>query len=113
MVHRERFFFRVADVACGYDKQAIGKTDQTKNFTTHSITYAEGSVFYLFTDGFADQFGGPKGKKFKYKPMFDLLQNISQNPIAEQSKRIVSAFFKWKGELEQVDDVCIIGIKLP
>lgn len=95
------------------DKQAIGKTDQTKNFTTHSITYAEGSVFYLFTDGFADQFGGPKGKKFKYKPMFDLLQNISQNPIAEQSKRIVSAFFKWKGELEQVDDVCIIGIKLP
>jgi serine phosphatase RsbU (regulator of sigma subunit) len=95
------------------DKQAIGKTDQTKNFTTHSINYSKGSVFYLFTDGFADQFGGPKGKKFKYKPMFDLLQNISQNPIAEQSKSIVSTFFKWKGELEQVDDVCIIGLQLP
>ncbi|MCU0361641.1 MAG: SpoIIE family protein phosphatase, partial [Bacteroidia bacterium] len=83
------------------DKQAIGKTDHTKNFTTHSINYSEGSVFYLFTDGFADQFGGPKGKKFKYKPMFDLLQTICQNPIAEQSKSIVSTFFKWKGELEQ------------
>ncbi len=95
------------------DKQAIGKTDQTKNFTTHQLPYAKGSVFYLFTDGFADQFGGPKGKKFKYKPLFDLLQNISQTPLAAQSERIVAEFFNWKGELEQVDDVCIIGIKLP
>lgn len=94
------------------DKQAIGKTDQTKKFTTHKLNYTKGSVFYLFTDGFADQFGGPKGKKFKYKPMFELLQAISQNTMPEQSGRIVSTFFKWKGELEQVDDVCIIGIKL-
>ena len=76
------------------------------------IEYKESTTFYLFTDGFADQFGGPNGKKFKYKQFSDLLvknNNLSQN---QQADIINKAFSDWKGDLEQVDDVCVIGIKL-
>ena len=94
------------------DKQPIGKSDYPKPFTTHQIEYKESTTFYLFTDGFADQFGGPNGKKFKYKQFSDLLvknNNLSQN---QQADIINKAFSDWKGDLEQVDDVCVIGIKL-
>ena len=70
------------------------------------------SIFYLFTDGYADQFGGPKGKKFKYKPLEDLLlQNVSLS-LEAQKEKLNTCFEAWKGNLEQVDDVCIIGITL-
>ena len=94
------------------DKQPIGKSDYPKPFTTHQIEYRENMTFYLFTDGLADQFGGPNGKKFKYKQFSDLLvknNNLSQN---QQAEIINKAFSDWKGDLEQVDDVCVIGIKL-
>jgi serine phosphatase RsbU (regulator of sigma subunit) len=94
------------------DKQPIGKSDHPKPFTTHQIEYKENSTFYLFTDGLADQFGGPNGKKFKYKQFSDLLlknNNLSPN---QQADLINQAFSEWKGDLEQVDDVCVIGVKL-
>ena len=94
------------------DKQPIGKTDFPKPFTTHEIEYKENTTYYLFTDGLADQFGGPNGKKFKYKQFSDLLiknNNLSQK---QQADIINKAFSDWKGDLEQVDDVCVIGIKL-
>ncbi len=94
------------------DKQPIGKTDYSKPFTTHQIEYKEDTSFYLFTDGFADQFGGPNGKKFKYKQFSDLLiknNNLSQS---QQADIINKSFLDWKGDLEQVDDVCVIGIKI-
>ena len=94
------------------DKQAIGKTDQPQPFTTHDIPYKKDSIFYLFTDGFADQFGGPKGKKFKYKQFSDLLLEHNTLHINEQSDIINKAFNHWKGDLEQVDDVCVIGLRL-
>jgi len=94
------------------DKQPIGKTDKVNPFTTHEIEYKENTTFYLFTDGFADQFGGPNGKKFKYKPFAEILvQNVNKNP-SEQSAILAEKFEAWKGELEQVDDVCIIGVKI-
>ncbi|MCD6069229.1 MAG: protein serine/threonine phosphatase [Bacteroidetes bacterium] len=94
------------------DKQPIGKADSTKPYTTQHIEYKEGSVFYLFTDGFADQFGGPVGKKFKYKPFAELLLKNSHLAMQEQAGIIEKAFTDWKGSLEQVDDVCVIGIRL-
>ncbi|MEO6302196.1 MAG: tetratricopeptide repeat protein [Bacteroidia bacterium] len=94
------------------DKQPIGKTENPKPFTTHAIKYTQGSVFYLFTDGFADQFGGPQGKKFKYKTFSELLLKNSGLKMEEQFKIIESTFNNWKGNLEQVDDVCVIGIKI-
>ena len=94
------------------DKQPIGKTEYPKSFTTHQIEYQVGDVFYLFTDGFADQFGGPNGKKFKYKQFSDLLLKHKDLSQLEQSNIINTVFTKWKGDLEQVDDVCVIGIKI-
>jgi len=94
------------------NKQSIGKTENAVAFTTHEIEYKEGLQFYLFTDGFADQFGGEKGKKFKYKQLSQLLFSKHHLPLSEQSKFLDDEFTKWKGNLEQVDDVCIIGIKI-
>jgi serine phosphatase RsbU (regulator of sigma subunit) len=94
------------------DKQAIGKTDYPKPFTTHSIEYQENTTFYLFTDGFADQFGGPNGKKFKYKPFGEVLLNMHSLTMKEQSALLHKTFSTWKGDLEQVDDLCVIGIRI-
>ena len=94
------------------DKQPIGKSDHAQPFTTHQIEYKEGSLFYLFTDGMADQFGGPKGKKYKYNQMKELLLSLQNKSMSEQAKSINASFNNWKGSLEQVDDVCIIGVKL-
>ncbi|MBK6521557.1 MAG: SpoIIE family protein phosphatase [Sphingobacteriaceae bacterium] len=71
----------------------------------------EGDTLYLYTDGFADQFGGPKGKKFKYNELNKILVTIANLPLAEQRRILESTFNNWKGDLEQVDDVLIVGIK--
>ena len=96
------------------NKQPIGKSDNPKPFTTHtvSILNTRYSYLFLFTDGFADQFGGPKGKKFKYSNLQKLLlENCNEAPKTINEK-LETAFQSWKGELEQIDDVCIIGIKI-
>jgi tetratricopeptide (TPR) repeat protein len=94
------------------NKQPIGKTDNPTPFTTHNIDYRENTTFYLFTDGLADQFGGPKGKKFKYKQFSDLLVEHNGKAPAEISAIIDQKFEEWRGPLEQVDDVCVIGVRL-
>jgi serine phosphatase RsbU (regulator of sigma subunit) len=95
------------------DKQPIGKTDNPKPFTTHSLSFlSPGSSIFLFTDGYADQFGGPKGKKFKYSTLSNLLLEIHTENPQNQFIRLTEEFELWKGNLEQVDDVCIIGIRL-
>ncbi|HEY1039615.1 MAG TPA: tetratricopeptide repeat protein [Bacteroidia bacterium] len=94
------------------DKQPIGKSDHPKPFTSHEISYEKGYVFYLFTDGYADQFGGPKGKKFKYKQLADTFLHIHTESMNHQKSFLENTFESWKGDLEQVDDVCIIGIRL-
>lgn len=94
------------------DKQPIGNADLPKPFTTHYIEYKKGISFYLFTDGFADQFGGPKGKKFKYKQLSDLILKKQSQSMAEQEDTLSQTFMAWKGDLDQVDDICIIGVKL-
>jgi serine phosphatase RsbU (regulator of sigma subunit)/lipopolysaccharide biosynthesis regulator YciM len=86
-----------------------GKVD---NYTNHAIPLQKGDCVYLFSDGYADQFGGPKGKKFKYNQLKELLHRNHQLPIEEQRQRIEQAFDAWKGELEQVDDVVIIGVRI-
>jgi serine phosphatase RsbU (regulator of sigma subunit) len=94
------------------DKQPIGKTDNPKQFTTHNIEFRTNTTFYLFTDGFADQFGGPKGKKYKYKQFSDLLMTNHNLELNMQLENANKSFDSWKGDLEQVDDVCVIGIKI-
>jgi serine phosphatase RsbU (regulator of sigma subunit) len=94
------------------DKQPSGKTDNPKPFTTHEIELKPGMQFYLFTDGFADQFGGPKGKKFKYQQLEELLLSLSNSTMQNQKETLISNFSQWKGDLEQVDDVCVIGLRV-
>lgn len=94
------------------NKQPIGKTDNPSNFTTHSIEYKEDTIFYLMTDGYADQFGGEKGKKFMYKRLGNALVERSNSHLEAQKDFLCKSFDDWKGILEQVDDVTIMGIRI-
>ncbi|HEX7413134.1 MAG TPA: two-component regulator propeller domain-containing protein [Bacteroidia bacterium] len=94
------------------DKQPIGKADNPKPFTTHTLELQKGDTLYLITDGYPDQFGGEKGKKFKYKPLEQNLVANNSKPLEEQRNLLSQSFNVWKGGLEQVDDVTIIGIRL-
>jgi sigma-B regulation protein RsbU (phosphoserine phosphatase) len=94
------------------DKMPVGKGERMESFKLQSLSLQEGDVLYLYTDGYADQFGGPKGKKFKYKQLNDLLLANSKKSMNDQSNLLVNEFDKWKGNLEQVDDVCVIGIRI-
>jgi serine phosphatase RsbU (regulator of sigma subunit) len=94
------------------DKQPVGSYDYAKPFTMKEKQLQTGNLVYLFTDGFADQFGGFKGKKFKYKPFKDLLCEIKNRPLEEQMVTLDQKFEDWKGDFEQVDDVCVIGFKV-
>ncbi len=97
------------------DKLAIGAdTDDAaiKVFTNHTIKLEKGDSVYLFTDGYADQFGGPNGKKFKYKKFQALLIEMQDNTMEEQKDILNFHFEQWKGALEQVDDILVIGIRI-
>ncbi|MEW6468916.1 MAG: SpoIIE family protein phosphatase [Bacteroidota bacterium] len=94
------------------DKQPVGKYDRPRPFTTHSLKLNPGETVYLFTDGYADQFGGEKGKKFKYARLERLLMYNAAKAMQEQKDILASTFENWKGALEQVDDVCLIGIRV-
>lgn len=97
------------------DKQAIGAdTDdaQEKVFTNHVIQLEKNDSIYLFTDGYADQFGGPLGKKFKYKKFQELLVEIQDNTTEEQKHILNYHHELWKGDLEQVDDILVIGVRV-
>jgi serine phosphatase RsbU (regulator of sigma subunit) len=97
------------------DKIAIGginEIGQDKVFTNHTFQLEKNDCIYLFTDGFADQFGGEKGKKLKYKAFQNLLLDISGLPMKNQQKRLEEFFQIWKGKLDQIDDVLVIGVRI-
>jgi len=94
------------------DKQPIGKYDKPLPFHTHQLELISGDTLYLFTDGYPDQFGGPKGKKFKYKQLQELLLANAVNPMEKQMEQLEKTINEWKGSLEQVDDILMIGIRI-
>ena len=103
----------------GYDlieikgnKQPIGKFDNPIAYQTHNISLIEGDSLYIFSDGYVDQFGGEKGKKFKALNFKKLLLSIQEKSVTEQHSIIEGTFEKWKGHMEQVDDVCVIGLRV-
>lgn len=96
------------------DRFSIGRSAEVSNekqFTNHELEMGEGDSMYIFSDGYADQFGGDFGKKFKSKPMKELFHNIHEKPAEEQKSILFSTIEAWRGELEQVDDILIIGRK--
>jgi len=93
-------------------KQPVGMYQgEVVPFNETIIQLKKGDTLYIFTDGYADQFGGEKGKKFRYKKLQELLLSIYDKPMPGQEIILLEEFNKWKGELEQVDDVCLIGIR--
>lgn len=92
-------------------KQPIGKYAERKEFECANISLQEGDRIYMFTDGFADQFGGENGKKLKYKPFQKILVSGKDLPLKRQKDELTQLFLNWMGDFEQVDDVCVIGIE--
>jgi serine phosphatase RsbU (regulator of sigma subunit) len=86
--------------------------EKMSDFTRFTIEMKQGDRVYMFTDGFPDQFGGPQGKKFKYRPFKDLLLEIHERPMEEQQRILSLIFDEWKGDLSQIDDVLVIGLRL-
>jgi len=95
------------------DKMPVGKYDESqKDFTLQTIQIIKGDSIYIFTDGYADQFGGEKGKKFKYKHLKEtLLANVHLS-MEDQKVLLANTINEWKGDLEQVDDILVIGIRI-
>lgn len=89
-----------------------GKFYKKKSFETHALKVQEGDIYYLFTDGFPDQFGGETGGKFMVKRFRNFLLEYSYLTMAEQEEMLARAFKKWKGKRKQTDDILVIGIKI-
>ncbi|MCB0479639.1 MAG: SpoIIE family protein phosphatase, partial [Crocinitomicaceae bacterium] len=94
------------------DKQPIGNYHDAKPFNTHEISLNSGDTFYIFSDGYADQFGGDKGKKFKSANLKKLFLSVADKSMEEQKRLIHETFESWKADHEQLDDVCVIGVRV-
>jgi len=100
-------------ITCKADKMPVGKGhDDSISFTYNRVALQKGDLIYTLTDGYADQFGGIKGKKFRYKQLEEMLLSVHHLPMKEQLKLLNQTFIDWRGNLEQVDDVLIIGIRV-
>jgi serine phosphatase RsbU (regulator of sigma subunit) len=94
------------------DRMPVGIYQIDKGFTNHVIDIKTGDKIYLFSDGYLDQFGGPKGKKFLSGNFKKLILNISQHSFKEQEALLNSTLEEWKGSENQTDDVMVMGIKI-
>lgn len=94
------------------NKQPIGEFQNRVPFTTHTLELKKGDCIYVFSDGYADQFGGEKGKKFKGKALKKLLLDIHNLDMKTQREKLNEVFELWKGDFEQLDDVCLFGVKI-
>ena len=95
------------------EKMPVGKHDKDHiPFNGGEYDIQKGDQIYTLTDGFQDQFGGPKGKKFMVKKMREYVLSISSLSMAEQRQKIMETFSNWQGNVEQIDDVCVIGIRI-
>ncbi|OIQ25177.1 MAG: hypothetical protein BM555_06810 [Crocinitomix sp. MedPE-SWsnd] len=94
------------------DKQPIGKFEFSHPFSSKRFELQKGDQLYLTTDGYQDQFGGDKGKKLKSKNMIDLLLKLSTEPMPDQKSQLDSYIEEWKGDYEQLDDICVLGFKM-
>ena len=95
------------------DRQPIGKFTRPKPFTNHYLEVQPGDMIYLFTDGLPDQFGGPEGKKLTYGRLETWLLQASELPTAQQGPFLKKALSQWKGKEMQVDDMCLVGMRIP
>ena len=93
------------------DRKSVGTTHDGLEFTNHVLKMENGDVIYMFSDGYADQFGGPNNKKYMYRRFRHLLLTIHKFPMTEQKNILKDSIITWLGSFEQVDDMIIIGMK--
>lgn len=95
------------------DKFAIGSFDPgTKKYNQHKVDLKKGDVIYLFSDGYADQFGGERGKKFLYNRFRQHLLSVHKEGMSQQKKYLQKTMFEWQGSFEQVDDILVVGVRI-
>lgn len=97
------------------DRQSVGvyeDEDEIRSFNNHVIPLQDGDILYIFTDGYVDQFGGPEGKKYKYRRFRHLLLALHELPMEKQIDFLKKSILEWKGEQEQVDDILVMGIRI-
>ena len=117
LLHEDRSFSGF-ERNCAYlnikgNRFAVGSFKPGKNqFTNYSIDVNKGDVVYLFSDGYADQFGGDKGKKFMNRPFRELLLEIATLPMEKQKNILHQRMEDWRGEHEQIDDILVIGFRI-
>lgn len=99
-------------IELNYDRMPVGISDINEGFKLNEIQIKQNDNFYLYTDGFPDQFGGESGKKYKYKRLNDLILKIHNKSMNEQNYILNNELNQWKGNLEQIDDVCILGFRI-
>jgi ligand-binding sensor domain-containing protein/serine phosphatase RsbU (regulator of sigma subunit) len=110
--HNPLWFIREGEVTeIKADRMPVAIHENMNDFTTHEKDLKKGDTIYIFSDGFPDQFGGPKGKKFKYRPFQELLLSIQDKTMEEQNSILSNTFDEWKGDLYQVDDVVVVGMR--
>lgn len=116
--HEDPHFLPFRDSSDGIeikgDAQAVGYNERGEGaFTTVHLRLKKGDMCYIFSDGYADQFGGPRGKKFRYRPFKELLAEIHRSSLEEQKETLKRHFEEWKdeSEQEQLDDVVVIGVR--
>lgn len=93
------------------DSMPVGIHDRLDPFTLHTLDLERGDTFYMFSDGYADQFGGPREKKFMYSNFKNLILTIQPKSMREQEKILNDTIEAWKGDISQIDDIVIIGIR--
>ena len=94
------------------DRQHVGYSRKNEDFTTQVIDIYEGDMIFMYSDGYQDQFGGPRGKKYMKRRLRELFEDLSDKPLEEQYNLIKLEFHQWKADLNQVDDVCVMGIRI-
>ncbi len=94
------------------NKQPIGKFENLQPYKTHSFQLEKGDTIYIFSDGYSDQFGGIRGKKYKTTNFKNFLLSIQENSMEKQFSLLDAEFEKWRGSMEQIDDVCVIGLRI-
>jgi serine phosphatase RsbU (regulator of sigma subunit) len=94
------------------DRQPIGVYWEETNFTSHRVQLMDGDAIYLFSDGFVDQYGGESRKKYKINRFKELLLSIQNESMDKQEELLNNAFESWRGDIEQIDDVCVIGVRI-
>ena len=107
------YFYKILSfIISNPNKQPVANYIKPVPFTSEYFQLKKGDLLFLFTDGFYDQFGGAKQKKYMQKRFKTFLNSIKNNTCDEQGELIDQEYNNWRGDTEQIDDVCIIGVRI-